>query len=90
MQIVINIGDNFYKRAMIYKGEQFPDNDDLLSALITAVNNGVPLPRGHGRIIDERRISKCKQIGLIIKDGNTNRCLLTDAPTIVKADEVEE
>ena len=56
MQIVINIDDNFYKRAMVYKGEQFPDNDDLLSALITAVNNGVPLPKGHGRLVDADEI----------------------------------
>jgi hypothetical protein len=57
MQVVINIGDNFYKRAMVYKSEQFPDNDDLLSALITAVNNGVPLPKGHGRLIDADEIN---------------------------------
>jgi hypothetical protein len=46
MQVVINIDDAIYNRAMVYKGEQFPDNDDLLGALITAVNNGTPIPKG--------------------------------------------
>lgn len=56
MQVVINIDDAVYKRAMVYKGEQFPDNDDLSGALITAVANGTPLPKGHGRLFDERDI----------------------------------
>lgn len=51
-----------------------------------ALKNGTLLSKGHGRIIDENEINKCEQIGLIIKDGNTKRCLLTDAPTIIEAD----
>ena len=62
MQIVINIDDAIYKRAMVYKGEQFPDNDDLLGALITAVNNGTPLPKGHGRIVDIDKLDLHKLI----------------------------
>ena len=52
MQLVINIDDAIYKRAMVYKGEQFPDNDDLLGALITAVANGALLPKGHWELKD--------------------------------------
>ena len=51
-----------------------------------ALKNGIVLSKGHGRIIDENEINKCEQIGLIIKDGNTKRFLLTDAPTIIEAD----
>lgn len=50
MQEVISLDDNIYKRAMVYKGEQFPDNDDLLGALITAVTNGAPLQKDMGNL----------------------------------------
>lgn len=46
---------------------------------------GTPLPKGHGRIIDESKITKCEQVGLIIKDDNITRCLKTDAPTIIES-----
>lgn len=82
MQLVINIDDNFYKRAMVYKGEQFPDNDDLLSALITAVNNGVSLPKGHGDLIDRNDLKYEKY--------NSYAYAIANAPIIIEADEVEE
>ena len=50
---------------------------------------GTPLPKGHGRLIDENKITKCEQIGLIIKDDNITRCLKTDAPTIIESDNAE-
>ena len=50
------------------------------------IENGTPLPKGHGRIIDENKITKCEQVGLIIKNENIIRCLVTDAPTIIEAD----
>jgi len=94
MQLVINIDDNFYKRAMVYKGEQFPDNDDLLSALITAVNNGVPLSKGHGDLIDRSQIEYMKAIhdlkwGKITASECATK-IKYSAPTIVKADRSEE
>jgi len=45
-----------------------------------------PLPKGHGRLIDERQINECKQVGLIIQDDAVTRCLVTDAPTIIEAE----
>lgn len=54
------------------------------------LKNSVMLQKGHGRIIDENKITKCEQIGLIIKDGNITRCLKTDAPTIIEADTESE
>ena len=81
MQIVINIDDAVYKRAMVYKGEQFPDNDDLLGALITAVANGTPLPKGHGRLIDGDELESRMKIGY---------CIVRDAKTIIEADSEKE
>ena len=54
--------------------------------MVSRVANGVLIPKGHGRIVDENKITKCEQIGLIIKDGNITRCLTTDAPAIIEAD----
>lgn len=52
--------------------------------LYYAIKNGTLLQKEHGRIIDENKITKCKQVGLIIKDGDIVRCLVTDAPTIIE------
>lgn len=53
MQIVINIQDDVYKRALVYKEVQLASNRaNDLSELIKAVGNGTPLPKGHGRLID--------------------------------------
>lgn len=51
-----------------------------------AIKNGTLLPKGHGRLIDERQINECKQVGLDIRDGVVTRCLVTDAPTIIEAE----
>ena len=58
--------------------------------LYCAIKNGTPLPKKHGRIIDESKITKCQQIGLIIEDNNITRCLMTDAPTIIETDKESE
>ena len=55
------------------------------ATIADAIKNGTPLSKGHGRIIDESKITKCEQVGLIIKDDNITRCLKTDAPTIIES-----
>lgn len=52
--------------------------------LYNHIKNGAVLPKGHGRIIDESKINKCEQAGLIMKNGDIVRCLVTDAPTIIE------
>lgn len=46
MQIVINIDDNFYKRAMVYKGEQYVQIEGLrmYKRLINGLPDGYPMP----------------------------------------------
>ena len=60
-----------------------------LNIMGDAIANGTPLPKGHGRLVDESKITKCEQVGLIITDENVTRCLATDAPTIIEADDAE-
>lgn len=88
MKIVIELSDEIYKDIKEENGIYGINNG--LSARITgkvvgAIQSGTLLPKRHGRIVDENKITKCEQIGLIIKDGNITRCLQTDAPTIVPA-----
>lgn len=46
MQIVINIDEDVYKRALVYKDIQLASNSaNDLSELTTAVANGTPLPK---------------------------------------------
>lgn len=85
MQIVIDIPDSF--RNSLLEGSL--TNDQILDVYRSA-RNGVILPKGHGKIIDEYKITKCEQVGLIIEDGNITRCLVTDAPTIIEADKGSE
>lgn len=51
----------------------------------SVIANGTLLEKGHGRIIDESKITKCDQVGIIIKDGTVTRVMVTDAPTIIES-----
>ena len=79
MQIVIDIDEKVYKAIL---DGWWPDKAISVKLLL---ERGIPLPKGHGRIIDENKITKCEQVGLIINGGNITRCLVTDAPTIIAA-----
>lgn len=59
---------------------------ETIDMFLKAFSDSVPLPKGHGRIVDERKITKCQQTGLYIIDGNVSKCLITDAPTIIEAE----
>lgn len=82
MQIVININDSAYEAI---KNEYCvsPPQKGLLKVLWDAVKNGTPLPKGHGRLVDESQIKKCGM-------NFVNHHIKTDAPTIIEADRSEE
>ena len=48
-----------------------------------AFENGTPLPKGHGRIIDESKIKVCEWVDVWEEDYPKAS---TDAPTIIEAD----
>lgn len=85
MQIVINISDSFYNKLI----DMNSDNDTYSfneSALVASIQNGTPLPKGHGRL---------KDIDKIIRDGiSKGFCEWYDemkyAPTIIEADKESE
>ena len=51
---------------------------DILDGIV----DGTPLPKGHGRIIDESSITSCEW------DGESET-MSTNAPTIIEADKAE-
>ena len=81
MKLIIDIDEKLYEQAIKDAKIGYGGSDVWI-----AVGNGIPLPEGHGRLIDETKITKYEQVGLIMKDGNITRCFATDAPTIVEAE----
>jgi hypothetical protein len=58
MQVVINIDEVIYKRILPYKN--LPIISNLCNdypEITYAIANGVPLPKGHGRLIDADAIN---------------------------------
>lgn len=87
MQIVINISEEKFGtiKNKMYCG--IYDSD-----LYKAIENGTPLPKGHGRLIDadylredfkaSKRISFAERMDI--------SCIVDHAPTIIEADRSEE
>lgn len=86
MKIVIEISEEVYKDIQKYRTIFDEDRDDIAEQIL----NGTLLPKGHGRLIDESKITKCEQIGLVIKDDKVARCLMINAPTIIEADKEDK
>ena len=61
IELVIKISEDIYKRILPYKDEPIISNHaNYLPELTHAVANGTPLPKGHGRILDEKDIFDTK------------------------------
>ena len=92
MQIVIEIPESIYDT--IQSDEMI--NREQLAILQMHIMNGVPLPKGHWRLIDEKEanalITKGKNgkayFGTVNKDWEVIDFLKT-VPTIIEADEAE-
>lgn len=93
MQIVIDIDDGDYNRI-----QDIPDVlNSLTSRTYSAIRNGTPLPKGHGRLIDADKFLKDNEAytGWILDSsdwGGKNAYkdaledLVNEAPTIIEAD----
>lgn len=69
--------------------------------MVTVVANGIPLPKGHGRLIDTSyllNLLKCGEYGSCTwkncSDCNKEKCIrkhnILEAPTIIEADKAGE
>ena len=79
IQLMIEISEEEYN---IMKEKKMFGN---VTVWKNAICNGIPLPKGHGRIIDESKIKKAKYHWeyQFLK-------YITDAPTIIEADKEGE
>ncbi len=80
MKVIIDIPDNIYdaikKAQTIISGQR--SGKTLLQILVNSVENGTPLPKGHGRLIDADAVLE-EPIGNTYKD-------IDIAETIIEAD----
>ena len=85
MKIVIEISKDTYEH--ILKAKSVPEilGIDIVNT-VNVVKNGTPLPKGHGRLIDEKRISLS---GIHFETELDHAMMigrLNSAPTIIEAD----
>ena len=88
MKIVIEIDDNLYTRLFDNGIDNYDDAEDMAKA----IRKGTPLPKGHGRLIDEDEI---KWDELWIENQYGRCCVgyaadLVHTPTIIEADKEVE
>lgn len=82
MQIVIDIPDEMYAQIINKNGI-----DTMLIPYTDIIKNGIPLPKGHGRLIDADSLD----IPVDICDGFEAMDYIDGADTIIEADkEVEK
>ena len=76
IELVIKISKEDYERLKEYKKAPFCS---LTSRAYEAIANGTPLPKGHGRLIDESKITSCEWDVFL-------QTMITNAPAIIEAD----
>lgn len=90
MQVVIDIPDEVYKA--------IKNSTKPLYYVEHLIKEGIPLPKGHGRIIDENEITQVEfetieeDLESHLQGTIIHQCQVfkgTDAPTIIKADKEE-
>lgn len=95
MKIVIDIPDEQYKRICDHTDGVY----DMIS-LLTIIENGTPLPKGHGKLIDADKLIKKleataniewnKQVGSSKGLKDAIDIIDDDVPTIIEADKGSE
>mgnify|MGYP003300927816 CR=1 FL=1 len=82
MKIVIDIPEYAYRQIRNWG----VPTDELRRKIYDIIDNGTPLPKHHGRLIDESKITKCY---MPVNQFDV-RGIRTDAPTIIEADKEGE
>jgi len=83
MKLIIDIPDHLYKLL-----KDFPSDSNettIENVLMKAVENGTPLPKGHGRLIDADDYAKKFDTNINGRIGEE----YIIAPTIIEADKAE-
>ena len=89
IELIIKIPEDVFKRTVFYR--EFRDLNDCVTT-IKALENGTPLPKGHGRLIDAKAYEQDVRKHYF-DDSTVIRCAeitLSNAPTIIEADKGEQ
>ena len=94
MKVVIDIDDRVYGLLKYFEralglNDKKGDNDDVKTALMRAAIIGVPLPKGHGRLVDVDELiasEKPKGISDDLWEESHIYKVLSNAPTIIEPD----
>ena len=86
MEIVIKIDDERYKDIQRIAEVQLDRGRFQTAEQVIA--NGIPLPKGHGRLIDADAL--IDTLGCSDRDIYVKACIEEDAPTIIEADKESE
>ena len=82
MQIVIEIPEEIYSRILERNRIHTFDNETVCDA----IKNGIPLPKGHGRLIDADEL-RCEREDFDTYFDYSNAFdVIYNAPTIIEAD----
>lgn len=97
MQILVEIDDKLYNRIKYLE----PRANTMLDELMRSIQNGTPLPKGHGRLKDVDELLKMtksykSELGRLkadpfVKSGiETVESFIKEMPTLIEADRSEE
>ena len=88
MQVIIELPDDEYE-SIIYGGGSI--DDWQIGLVLEAIDDGTPLTKGHGRIVDVGTIDLNQDEFISQSDYYEAECAIENAPTIIEADkEVDE
>lgn len=88
MKVVIDVSENRYKDIQRIASVQL--NDSRFKTAEQIIANGIPLPKGHGRLIDESDLILCNIDFYDPSCVYDVQQVIYDAPTIIPADKSED
>ena len=81
MKLVIDIPEDVLKRTVFYR--EFRELNDCITT-IKALEKAIPLPKGHGRLIDADDIALIDEQFYAPSDYYVAESAINDAPTIIE------
>ena len=85
MKILIDIDENVFTRLFDNGTEDYAIVNDDLFAIAKSIRNGTPLPKGHDRLIEAKRLKEVFRRNT----GYDYHDLIDIAPTIIEGSESE-